>query len=476
MDKLLNSRVLKEFFDPTGRERRIREYIDLSNQLVWQRQASFLAATILASIYIDPISTFACYLIVILTELLDQRLARNAKIWEISNPSVARRALNQMALNTILSSSAICAFIFNIALQQSSGGHFTPLFFLFAAALFAAMYNSQIPGILAIRLVFYGVTFLAIAFLDIYRFSPPLMSRIWLEFFTVIFLVGFVCDMSYKFYLGYEQRLAQLEAIKAEHDRTRAALAVKSEFLSTISHELRTPMTSIVGSLQLLNHGALGQVPDNLRPAIGLATRNCNRLASLIDDLLDLQRIESGKMNFQFQTINVKDLLKDAVDSFIGFASGAGIEVHTDLPRDECYILGDYARIIQVLNNLLSNAAKFSKKRGVVYVQAEVLKSNIRISVRDEGAGIPEGVRDLVFGRFSQVDSSDIRAIGGTGLGLSIAKEILERHGATIDYVSELGLGSTFFIEFERLMNEERCVSTPQKSSDSSVSSQKNLA
>lgn len=440
-----------DWFDPAGREQRIKDYMVLANQLIWQRQASFFAAAALSAIYFDPVSTFICYSVVILSEMLDQILARQAMRWDGRDPVLGRWILQRATLNTAISASAISVFIVNIAVQQTSGGHFTPLFFLFSASLFAAMYNSQLLGILFLRLSIYGAAFLYIAFLDVLRFMPPLISNIWLEFFTIVFVLYFIVDMSVKFYRNYEERLQQLNLIREENERTKAAYKVKSQFLSTVSHELRTPLTSIKGSLDLVNNGILGEVPDNLKGPIEIAAKNGQRLATLIDDLLDLQKIEAGEMAFRFRPVDVPELMAEAVESTAGYADKLGIRVTVVPPSARYRIMGDRDRLVQVMNNLLSNALKFSNEGGAVTVFAEAHGDRVRVSVRDNGVGIPNGVKDRVFGKFSQVDSSDIRKVGGTGLGLNIAKQIIERHDATIDYVSELGVGSTFFLEFDRL-------------------------
>ena len=146
----------KDWFASEGREQRIKEYMALSNELIWQRQASFFAAAILAAFYFDPISIFACFGVVVLTEMLDQILGKHAMAWDGVDPVFGRKLLKRIAINTAISATAICVFITNIAIQQTTGGQFTSLFFLFSAALFAAMYNSQMIGILILRLSIYG--------------------------------------------------------------------------------------------------------------------------------------------------------------------------------------------------------------------------------------------------------------------------------------------------------------------------------
>jgi len=387
--------------------------------------------------------------------MLDQILSRRADAWDGQDPVVGRKILTRIFLNTIVSALAISVFIINIAVQQTAGGHFTPLFFLFSASVFAAMYNSQLIGVLLVRLSIYGFAFLYIALLDVIRYSPPLSSPIWLEFFTIIFVLYFIVDISVNFYLGYQDRLNQMKLIEEENERTKAALEIKTQFLSTVSHELRTPLTSIIGSLELVNNGVLGELPDKAKPVLGIAARNGRQLANLINDLLDLQKMETGEISFQLTPIEANDLVQEAVDSNTGYADKLGISVSFEPFGKDCRIMGERNRLIQVMNNLLSNALKFSDEGGTVRVRVEDLDGRVRISVQDSGVGIPEGAEERVFGKFSQVDSSDVRRVGGTGLGLNITKEIVERHGATINYDSELGVGTTFYLEFDHLPEEE---------------------
>lgn len=456
----------RDWFASQGREQRIKDYMALSNQLIWQRQASFFAAALLAALYFDPISIFACYGVVVLTEMLDQILGVHAKAWDGEDPVFGRKLLRRIAINTAISAMAISVFIANIAFQQTEGGQFTSLFFLFSASLFAAMYNSQMIGILILRLSIYSVTFLFIALLDLVRYAPPLTSPIWLQFFTIMFVLYFIVDISAKFYRGYQDRLRQMQMIEEDHERTKAALEVKSQFLSTVSHELRTPLTSIIGSLELVKNGVLGELPQNFAPVFDIATKNSRRLANLTDDLLDLQKIEAGEIDFQMEPICGNDLAREAVDSMSGYASMLGIKLELHACKDECRIMGDQKRLIQVMNNLLSNAVKFSKDNGAVKVFVENVESRVRISVEDKGTGIPDFAEERVFGKFSQLDSSDVRRVGGTGLGLNISKQIVESHNANIGYVSALGTGSTFYVDFERLEVTDRDAASTENMSE----------
>ena len=430
-------------------ERQIRDYFWATMGLIWQRQAIFGAAAILTMFYFDPLKSLACYGAVLFTELNDLILCRRVTREPWLSEKKCRMYKRWIIFNTILSALGICIFIFIVAQQQSIGGHFTPLFFLFAAALFAAMNNHQIFSVLAVRLSIYAATFFAIALMDIFVVRPPLSSELWLHFFTVVFVLYFVIDCSFVFLKFYRKNMRQLEDLQAEHERTKAAYRVKSQFVAVVSHELRTPLTSIKGSLDLLNSGALGPLPDKMKPIMNIAGKNSARLADLINDILDLQKIEAGEIRYSFTPLDVRELVRDSVEMNRGYADSLkiGLEYEMD-ERDEAYIRGDAKRLAQVMSNMISNAVKFSNEGGTVVVGFQRHDDLVRITVTDTGRGIPEDSYEKVFGKFTQVDSTDQREVGGTGLGLSISKQIVEHHDGIIDYTSKMGSGTTFYIEF----------------------------
>ena len=221
---------------------------------------------------------------------------------------------------------------------------------------------------------------------------------------------------------------------------------MKNEFVSTVSHELRTPLTSIKGALDLIRGGVSGDLPDKLSSMIDIAYTNTDRLVRLINDILDIEKIESGNMEFRFQPTEIGPLLEQAVQA--NMAYGVVFEVRfvlEDVP--EATVNGDPDRLTQVLTNLLSNAAKFSPAGAEVAITAARRNGTVRLSVRDRGPGVPEEHRDRLFEKFTQADSSDARQKGGTGLGLSISKAIVEKHGGTIGFTTALGEGSTFFVD-----------------------------
>lgn len=221
---------------------------------------------------------------------------------------------------------------------------------------------------------------------------------------------------------------------------------LKKEFVSTVSHELRTPVTSIQGALGLIRGGAVSA--DKTQGLIEIAHKNSERLARLLNDILDVEKIEAGKMDFRFQPISVRALLDEAVAANRSYGESYGVEIALAGDTPDIAIRGDDDRLMQVMANLLSNAVKFSPKGGTVEIRATAMGTNrVRISVTDRGPGIPVDFRTRIFGKFAQADTTNARQLGGTGLGLSIVKLIVERHGGGVGFETEAGQGSTFNVD-----------------------------
>ena len=217
---------------------------------------------------------------------------------------------------------------------------------------------------------------------------------------------------------------------------------MKDEFVSVVSHELRTPLTSIRGSLGLLAGGAVGELPDAGRRMVEIAVENTDRLIRLINDILDIERIESGAVVLHQSRCVVTDLVTESLRVVVPVAKAAGVEI--GLAKIEGVVWADADRVVQTLTNLLSNSVKFSPPGGCVTLGASSVGAHIEFSVTDEGRGIPADKLESIFGRFQQVDASDSRQKGGTGLGLAISRSIVEQHGGRIWAESDEGHGSTF--------------------------------
>jgi PAS domain S-box-containing protein len=220
---------------------------------------------------------------------------------------------------------------------------------------------------------------------------------------------------------------------------------MKTEFISTVSHELRTPLTSISGSLGLVLGGVAGPLSDKLRRLIEIAHNNSKRLIGLINDILDIEKIVSGKISFDLRPVEIRALAERSIEETRAFAEAHGVTLRL-IEGPALQVRGDADRLIQVVTNLLSNAAKFSPEGSSVDVEVAQADGAAVLSVRDRGPGIPEEFRSRIFSRFAQADASDRREKGGTGLGLAIVKEIVDRHGGSVWYATVAGQGTTFFV------------------------------
>jgi PAS domain S-box-containing protein len=220
---------------------------------------------------------------------------------------------------------------------------------------------------------------------------------------------------------------------------------LREEFVSTVSHELRTPLTSISGSLGLLVNR--WTMPDAAARLLNIAHKNCQRLVRLINDILDIEKIEAGRVIFNLTRVDLKSLLRQTIEDNKGFADGHGVQVEFDPASMESEVSADPDRLAQVVTNLLSNAVKFSPAAGRVMLGVTTQGSTVRISVRDHGPGVPEEFKPHIFEKFAQADGTISRQKGGTGLGLSIVKQIVERLGGSVEFEDAPGGGTVFHVD-----------------------------
>ncbi len=228
---------------------------------------------------------------------------------------------------------------------------------------------------------------------------------------------------------------------------------MKDEFISTVSHELRTPLTSLRASLGLITAGSLDKRPEKQQQMLEMATGNCDRLIRLVNDIVDFESVERGRLLLHRQLVETADLLRRAADVAHNPAAQSQIEFRIDAPQAAVY--ADQTRVLQVLNELVDNAIKFSRPETTIRLSAEPVEAvasedgpasggEVCFVVEDEGTGIAREKLEHIFDRFQQGDASDSRALGGTGLGLALCRSIVEQHGGRIWAESEPGKGSRF--------------------------------
>lgn len=239
----------------------------------------------------------------------------------------------------------------------------------------------------------------------------------------------------------YAGRVVSLRDVTSEHEIAQ----MKNEFVSTVSHELRTPLTSIKGYVDLILDGDAGEINEIQHEFLGIVKENSDRLVELINDMLDISRIESGRIHFKVQPLDIGDLIVGAVDTFRAVLAQNGRTVDVRIPEGLPAIAADPDRVGQVLINYISNALKYSPGGGKVTVSAKHVDDMVVVSVRDRGLGISREDQKRLFTKFYRVDSALTRNIGGTGLGLSICKSIIELLGGETGVKSKIGDGSTFW-------------------------------
>ena len=235
------------------------------------------------------------------------------------------------------------------------------------------------------------------------------------------------------------------DALKKANEEFKKLDQMKSDFVSMVSHELRTPLTSIKNAVHLLSSGKAGGINKQQERFLLMAIRNIDRLAEIVNDLLDLSKTEAGKMQFHFSEMDAHSLINHVMATFQPQAEASLLKLEMDCPEGLPTVYADQARIEQVLCNLLSNAIKYTPSGGRVTLSARDVGENIEVSVADTGTGITPKEQERIFDRFYQVGDSLTRVSKGTGLGLAITRELVEAHGGRILLESEVDQGSRFF-------------------------------
>ncbi len=281
---------------------------------------------------------------------------------------------------------------------------------------------------------------------------------------TLTIAVTFAMVLAYRrgrTIVSLEASLADAVEAQRNHDSLlteRSELdTIKDEFISTVSHELRTPLTAIRGALGLLSAGLMGSVDAKAQNLLRIAVTNTDRLIRLINDILDLERMQSGRAPLHIRRCSLRDLTQQSIDSMMPLADAAQVRLELLLgaPTEAVFFDGDADRILQVLTNLLSNAIKFSPPQTTVQVRIEADTESILLRVSDQGRGIPTDKLDSIFDRFHQVEASDARQKGGTGLGLAICRTIVHQHNGTIWAESNMhqnrGPGASLLVALPRI-------------------------
>lgn len=265
-----------------------------------------------------------------------------------------------------------------------------------------------------------------------------------------------------------KNKIGHFIAIKQDISERKEIESMKNDFISMVSHELRTPLTSIRGALGLIAGGVAGELPAKAKSMVDIANKNSERLIRLINDILDIEKIESGKMDFRMKEMDLLPLIKQVMQANRAYAEPFGVEFVLKSKLESAWINGDSDKLTQALTNLLSNAAKYSPKNDKVVIFVAKQGGAVHVSVTDRGPGIPEEFQKRIFGKFEQADISDARQKSGTGLGLNITKAVVEKHGGKIAFTTKKGEGTTFYIDLPERREEASAVISEEKPEASS--------
>lgn len=240
----------------------------------------------------------------------------------------------------------------------------------------------------------------------------------------------------------------------ADHDVTERKIIEKSknEFISMVNHELRTPLTSIIGALGIIR--AEAKISEKIKDLSNIAYRNAERLAGIINDILDIEKFELGKFEFDIKPISIVEVVDESINASKVMAANFNINIVKEGTFTDLKVLADRRRLIQVIMNLLSNASKFSPAESTVFVSMMPLEHRVRVSIRDQGPGIPEEFKSKVFTKFAQADTSDSRSASGTGLGLNICKNLVEGMNGSISFISKKNKGTIFYFDLPRFVEK----------------------
>ncbi|WP_052402797.1 sensor histidine kinase [Methanococcoides methylutens] len=290
------------------------------------------------------------------------------------------------------------------------------------------------------------------AFTIVEEYGDVLLERLWYENVyspleddegNIIGVTVIVTDIT-------ERKKAELALVRAKV-LAEEGNRIKSEFLANMSHELRTPLNSVIGFSQVLSDKRFGDLNKKQTKYISNILKSGRHLMTLINDILDISKIESGNMKYEPEIINLPEIIDEIVMLIDPMAKKKSIDLKSNIELEILEIYADRTKIKQIMYNLLSNAIKFTPKSGKVWVNSKIIGGKVQVSVSDTGIGIPENKQKTVFEAFKQVDSSFNRKYEGTGLGLALVKQYVEMHGGEVWVESEVGKGSTF--GFSILMN-----------------------
>ena len=339
-------------------------------------------------------------------------------------------------------SAAVWGGVSAVALNFEGMGTTTVMVMLSTAVIAAGGIVSLAP---ATRLGGVVVVLLFLPIVPYMLFSADASKRGLAMLFLVFFILMFL--MWYRLHSEYWRALSGRAELRRAKEAAEEANIAKGLFIANVSHELRTPLTAIIGSLGMVNSYLSDSLSAEAKTMVDMAYQNGKRLSVLINDILDFEKLNANRMEYHYRPLQLTSFLTQALELNHSFAEGCRVSFVLEQPAGEVKIIADEQRLMQVMTNLLSNAAKHSPAGEQVLISVEKKTDRVRVSVRDHGEGVPASFRPHIFEKFAQAESSSSKKNAGTGLGLAISKAIIEQMGGTIGFESEIGKGAMFYFE-----------------------------
>jgi signal transduction histidine kinase len=380
-------------------------------------------------------------------------LSLNFKNFYAINPRIWRVLFSTEAITSATVWSGVCV----IALSEDGLSSTSVMVMLSTAVIAAGSIVTLAPsrrlgGVFIVLLFSPIVPFLLLS--DIA--SKKAIGLLFLTYFMFMFL------MWYRLHAEYWQALSVRAELRRAKVAAEEANAAKGIFIASVSHELRTPLTSVIGSLGMIVTYMSDGLTQETRTLVDMAYQNGKRLSVLINDILDFEKLSAHRMEFNYQWLLLTPFLNKAIELNQAFADDYSVSLILKQPNSDVKINTDEQRLMQVMTNLLSNAAKHSPVGEEVLITVELNTDAVKVSVKNKGEGIPEFFRHRIFEKFAQADNSGARKNNGTGLGLAISKEIIDQMGGEINFISESGQGATFYFNLPLALNLRQS-GVPQK-------------
>jgi signal transduction histidine kinase len=425
------------------------DYTKHRNALGAQRLLIFAAALVLQAFYVGAEYVAVSVVLIIISEAFDGRTFQQARSLRTNHPATVRAVLRRVHMGVLHSSLMISFFALSIALAASGGNSFVAMLYLLAVAVFAAMTAHQLGSVMAIRLVIYSITGLAIPFVDVLTAESLFNQNAWFNFLISLFAFYFIVDASVIGLRYHRANRRQLAQLRAENARAVKALDEKARVLSCVKEELYAPLISLRASLDRAE--TFGPMTDDAMQALATAQRTAARLTTRIDEILEFHECAMNEMSFDFCDVQLARLIAGIVTDARSYALAQGITLKM-MPVDmDIIVRADPMRLEQVITDILANAIRLSDRGSEVILRVDATLGHVRIRVSDQGrASVPEN-RTRALDALTHVPTAEPLYMDGQRPRPNISEQIIEAHGGLMGVEPSEAGGTAFYVQLTRV-------------------------